>query len=440
MTTTFDESGFTTKPDAGTWTWGLDLQGYAWRATNPVTKPRATSAAGGRLSRVWDTQLIEWYVTDSRGLEHGFTVASRPRNATAPMTVDLSIRGGLQPFVSQDGRSITFTDAQGGTALNYNGLTVFDAAGETVSAKGYPMGINLLWLQVDDATAHYPLTIDPVVQQAYFKSSNSGESDRFGVSVAISGDTVLVGAKGEDSNATGVDGNEADSRAANSGAAYVFVCPGSVWSQEAYLKASNTGVGDEFGVSVAICGDTVVVGAESESSNATGVNGSQANNSAVASGAAYIFTIFETLDLLISKGRIFDSTKPGKDTIRVVATYSFLPDSRDGAFDPVNDGLRFRLGPESALFSTTIPAGDLQWKTSPKNEPTRFTWRSAKGAVPKVTVVIDTKKSTITLKASQFDLSSIPTDSVFYQFETGCDLGSALDVWKIKNGGVLVFP
>jgi hypothetical protein len=296
LITTFDERGFTTQPDAGGWSWGLDLQDYGWGTTHPVTEPRATSTDGGRLSRHWDDCITEWYVNDSRGLEHGFTVASRPSGADAPLTVELSIRGGLHPVVSHDGRNVSLTDAQGGTALNYNGLTVFDAAGNTVPATWCPIGGDRLRLLVDDAAAHYPLTIDPVVQQAYLKASNSEGGgifpplgDLFGRSVAISGDTVVVGAWAEDSSATGVNGNQADNSASDSGAAYVFVRSGGVWSQQAYLKASNTDESDQFGWSVAVSGNTVVVGALKEDSNATGVNGNQADNSASDSGAAYVF-------------------------------------------------------------------------------------------------------------------------------------------------------
>ena len=63
----------------------------------------------------------------------------------------------------------------------------------------------------------------------------------------MSGDTVVVGAYQEGSNATGVNGNQNDDSAANSGAAYVFVRSGTNWIQQAYLKASNTGAGDNFG-------------------------------------------------------------------------------------------------------------------------------------------------------------------------------------------------
>ncbi|MCI0535310.1 MAG: FG-GAP repeat protein [Verrucomicrobiales bacterium] len=125
-------------------------------------------------------------------------------------------------------------------------------------------------------------------QQAYLKASNTGGDDYFGAYVAISGDTVVVGAWGEDSSATGVNGNQSNNSVFNAGAAYVFVRDGRNWSQQAYLKASNPGINDEFGL-VAISGDTVVVGADGEASNATGVNGNQSDNSASYAGAAYVF-------------------------------------------------------------------------------------------------------------------------------------------------------
>ena len=83
--------------------------------------------------------------------------------------------------------------------------------------------------------------------EAYLKASNTGAIDLFGYSVAVSGDTIVVGATSEDSNATGVNGDQGNNLAANSGAAYVFVRSGTTWSQQAYLKASNTGASDRFG-------------------------------------------------------------------------------------------------------------------------------------------------------------------------------------------------
>jgi hypothetical protein len=126
-------------------------------------------------------------------------------------------------------------------------------------------------------------------QQTYVKASNTGTNDNFGISVALSSNTLAVGASREDSATTGIDGNQADNNAGGSGAAYVFVRAGTTWAQQAYLKASNTGAGDNFGTSVALFGDTLAVGAIDEASNAIGVNGNQADNSAGDAGAVYVF-------------------------------------------------------------------------------------------------------------------------------------------------------
>jgi FG-GAP repeat len=127
-------------------------------------------------------------------------------------------------------------------------------------------------------------------QQAYLKASNTGAGDQFGASVALDGDTLIIGATGEASNGTGVTGDQTNNSASGSGAVYVFTRSGTTWSQQAYLKASNTGAGDQFGHSVAIDGDTLIIGATGEASNGTGVTGDQTNNSASGSGAVYVFT------------------------------------------------------------------------------------------------------------------------------------------------------
>jgi len=126
-------------------------------------------------------------------------------------------------------------------------------------------------------------------QQAYLKASNAREGHEFGTVVAISGDTIVVGAPFEDSSTTGVNGDETDNNASGAGAAYVFVRNGTTWTQQAYLKASNTDIEDIFGITVDVSGDTVVIGAGEEDSSATGVNGDDTDNSAPASGAAYVF-------------------------------------------------------------------------------------------------------------------------------------------------------
>ena len=131
-------------------------------------------------------------------------------------------------------------------------------------------------------------------QQAYIKASNTDELDRFGSGVTLSadGNTLAVGATGEDSSATGINGNQADNTfAEGSGAVYVFTRSGSVWEQQAYIKASNTDGGDTFGISISLSanGNTLAVGASNERSGATGINGDQNENLAPSAGGVYVF-------------------------------------------------------------------------------------------------------------------------------------------------------
>jgi hypothetical protein len=126
-------------------------------------------------------------------------------------------------------------------------------------------------------------------QQAYVKASNTDAADRFAESLTLSGDTLVVQAENEASSATGVNGNQADNSVPGSGAVYVFTRTNGVWAQQAYLKASNTNAGDNFGEDVRLSGNTLAVNANYEASNATGVNGNQSDNSAPSSGATYVF-------------------------------------------------------------------------------------------------------------------------------------------------------
>ncbi|MDX1460953.1 MAG: hypothetical protein R3348_07845 [Xanthomonadales bacterium] len=141
-------------------------------------------------------------------------------------------------------------------------------------------------------------------QQTYIKASNPSPAgtvgnggtsqvafpgDQFGSVLDMHGNTLVVGVPNESSNARGVNGNQNDENGGFSGAAYVFVRNGSSWSQQAYIKSSNSDPADSFGAAVAIHEDRLVVGAPQEKASATGVNGDQENNSMANAGAAYVF-------------------------------------------------------------------------------------------------------------------------------------------------------
>ena len=140
------------------------------------------------------------------------------------------------------------------------------------------------------------------VQQAYVKASNTHDSDEFGHAVALSadGNTLAVSAVWESSKGTGVNGEQNDRSVPQSGAVYVFTRAEGRWTQQAYIKASNTGEagtatsfgdGDQFGFSLALSddGNTLAAGAITEDSAAAGINGNQRDNSMTSAGAVYVF-------------------------------------------------------------------------------------------------------------------------------------------------------
>src|SRR3984893_11587848 len=191
-----------------------------------------------------------------------------------------------------------------GVALSGDGNTLaVSAPYESSGAKGvngdqndnsvYSSGAVYIFVQKNGAWS----------QQAYIKPSNPGLSYRFGhvVSLSQDGNTLAVSAHFEASAAKGINGDQNDKSIPQAGAVYVFTRTGTTWSQEAYVKASNTGEkaigkqpskGDQFGFSIGLSadGNTLAVGAISEDSGAKGINGDQNDNSQPSSGAVYVFT------------------------------------------------------------------------------------------------------------------------------------------------------
>ena len=138
------------------------------------------------------------------------------------------------------GKEAVLRDASGRAVLRYTDLHVVDAAGRELPAQ-IEVGAGGLSIRFEDVEAAYPVTVDPLmwVQEAELPGVVNSS---FGSSVAVSGDTAVVGA---------------DTKNSQTGVAYVFVRSGSAWSQQKTLDS----VGLNFGASVAMSGDTLVVGA-----------------------------------------------------------------------------------------------------------------------------------------------------------------------------------
>jgi hypothetical protein len=237
--------------------------------------------------------VSEWYANGPLGLEQGFTVpaASAGRHA-GPLTLELGLSGDARGRLLRGADGVMFTGAGG--ALAYRGLAATDARGRALPAWIELRGSELL-LRVAVAGASYPIRVDPFVQQGKLTAADGAEFDALGTSVAISGETIVVGAP----SAT-VGSNPGQ------GAAYVFVKPRSGWAnatQTAKLTAADGAASDNFGSSVAISGNTIVAGAHDAT---VGGNLDQ--------GAAYVFVkprsgwadATQTAKLTAADGTTFD--------------------------------------------------------------------------------------------------------------------------------------
>ncbi len=128
--------------------------------------------------------------------------------------------------------------AQFGNAVAINGNTMVVGArfdGTTASQAG--------------AAYVFVLNGGAWTQQAVLLANDGASGDKFGYSVAISENTIVVGAYNDDSPLS------------NAGSAYVFVRSGAVWSFQQKLTANDTAADDQFGISVAVGGPTIFVGA-----------------------------------------------------------------------------------------------------------------------------------------------------------------------------------
>jgi hypothetical protein len=190
----------------------------------------------------------EWVEPRANGIEHGYTFATRPACADASLAIDLRATG-LTPRIESPTR-VLLADAHGVTRLAYGGLGVVDAAGASVQAR-FELDGDRIRIVVDDRDARYPLIVDPLVtnEQVRLNASDATTDDQLGFAVAVSADTLVVGAP---------------QAASNAGRVYVFVRSGTTWSQQQELMPITTS--DHFGSAVAIDRDTIVVGAPYEQS------------------------------------------------------------------------------------------------------------------------------------------------------------------------------
>jgi len=167
-------------------------------------------------------------------------------------------------------------------------------------------------------------------QQCKLVALDRADSDLFGRYVSISGDVAIVTAYMEDEDAVGANSLQA------AGSAYVFQRSGTIWSQEAKLVPSDRGVDDNFGSSVSIDGNYVIIGANREDEDASD------ENYVECAGSAYIF---------YNNGSSW--SQQAKLVASIRATYDYFGSSVSISGDIAIAGVK--LEDEDASEANTIP-------------------------------------------------------------------------------------
>jgi hypothetical protein len=264
-------------------TFGLSLNG-----AGPVMKTRAKE----NRVEIEHLGVTEWFVNEPRGVEQGFTVPRR--RGAGWLELALRVTGDLRP--QMDGVDVVLSNGDAAD-LRFTGLKSWDANGRLLPSHATVQGSTIRF-EVDDRQARYPVTVDPWVQQAELTASDAAVNDFFGFSVALSGGIAVVGAPyknnstgavyvftqsgttwGQQAKLTlsdGVPGDKfgisvavsggtviagANFKNSGVGAAYVFTQSGTAWTQQAKLTASDAQQGEEFGTAVALSNSTALIGA-----------------------------------------------------------------------------------------------------------------------------------------------------------------------------------
>lgn len=244
-------SGIPSAKGENLWNVKLRLRGIGRGSGMTPVFPGSPAGEGSRVEiKHHGVAITQWFVNRGEGLEQGFTLENPPEGRGREIIVWMDVEGTLNAEAKDGAEGACFVNGAGCEVLHYRGLKARDASGQDLPARMECHG-SAIALHVSDEGAEYPVVIDPIFGYAEAKlAGGSSSSDWFGSSVALSGNTAVIGVPRAD---TSFD--------FEAGCVYVFVRNNDTWHLEAKLLAENGAAGAHFGSSVALIGDTVVIGA-----------------------------------------------------------------------------------------------------------------------------------------------------------------------------------
>jgi hypothetical protein len=234
-------------------------------AVSPIASGNRVSYAHGSVRESWANGPL--------GLEQSFDISRRPAGAGA-LTLSLSVPGRAR----LDRGTMLLP---GG--LRYAGVDATDANGRPLRAWLQLRSARVL-VRVDDRGAAYPVRVDPFVQHAELSAAGAGSEEFLGYSVAVAGDTAVVGAPHQVFPQPVQPSSDP-----NPGAVYVFELGGSGWVQAAKLTAPD-GAANGLGWSVGISesGTTIVAGAPGPPSVSNPCDSTEGN---LDKGQVYVYSM-----------------------------------------------------------------------------------------------------------------------------------------------------
>jgi FG-GAP repeat len=258
----------------GSTRFAISLKGFGRGQALRTLAPVSPTASANRVSYARGS-VREWWANGPLGLEQGFDIARRPVGSGA-LTLSLAV-----PARARLDRGTV--SLPGG--LRYSGVHATGAGGRVLPSWLEVRGGRVL-VRVDDRGAKYPVLVDPYVQQAELTASGALTEEFLGYSVAVAGDTAVVGAPHQKFPQPVQPSSDP-----YPGAVYVFELGAGGWAQTAKLTAPDgnaNGLGWSVGISET--GTTIVAGAPGPPSASNPCDTTEGNTDP---GQAYVYSMPE---------------------------------------------------------------------------------------------------------------------------------------------------